>query len=89
MTTTVTSSRNCFCSFLKGGTRMALGIGIVVVALAGARASGATLGAYIYGIDDNSDIYEINPADQTWEKVYSSARASTTTNLDGPDSLAG
>ena len=64
-------------------------MGIVGVTLAGARASGATLGAYIYGIDDNSDIYEINPADQTWEKVYSSAAIGTIANSVAYDDSSG
>ena len=50
------------------------------ILLAGSSSQAATLGAYIYGVDDNSDIYEINPADQTWNKVYTSPTTSTLAN---------
>lgn len=86
MTTTITARIARLHTLIR--TALALAV-LVAAGLASSTAAAATLGAFIYGIDDNSDIYEINPADQTWEKVYSSARASTTTNLDGPDSLAG
>ena len=50
------------------------------VTLLGSSGSAATLGAYMYGIDDNSDIYEINPADQTMTKVYTSPSSTSLAN---------
>jgi hypothetical protein len=77
MTTTITARIARLHTLIR--TALALAV-LVAAGLASSTAAAATLGAFIYGIDDNSDIYEINPADQTWEKVYSSAAIGTIAN---------
>lgn len=81
MRTTTTFVRS-----LRTHARLALAAVIAAVTLACGTASAATTGAYIYGIDDNSDIYEINPADQTWNMVYDSPTIGSIANSVAYDS---
>jgi hypothetical protein len=73
--TTTTSGRRCI--FLLHQ----LAFTLVMLAAFGSTAQAATLGAYLYGIDDAGSLYEINPADQTWNVVAVSASSTLANSL--------
>ena len=53
---------------------------MAVMAISGADAAAGTLGHYIYGVDVANDIWELNPADQTATKVFTSTEIGQTAN---------
>jgi hypothetical protein len=58
---------------------------IAAAAISGPQATAATMGHYMYGVDDANDIWEINPADQTTVKVISASSLGSGANALGFD----
>jgi len=58
---------------------------LAAVAIGGQQATAATIGHFMYGVDDANDIWEINPADQTSTKVVSASALGSGANALGYD----